>query len=878
MFDPLVDSNQLRNTVIRGGYCVGCGVCAVANASEYRITMDSLGRYQATFTPRPNHSGLSKVVCPFALAHPNEDDIAGQLYGQEPGCVKHPVLGYFKALYAGYVSTGEYRERGSSGGFVSWLACELLKRKFVDGIIHVRRNVDRSPEQPLFVYSISSTCAEVLNGAKSRYYPVELSNVLSGIRDTTGVFALVAVPCFAKAVRLLQLTDSQWTRRFAFVIGLLCGHMKSARFVDFIAWQLGLSPASVTDVDFRGKSPERPSNDYLTRLEIADGTRAIVREAFLTEIEGGDWGQGYFKYKACDFCDDIFAETADVAAGDAWLPKYSQDWRGTNVVLVRNTRLDQLIRDGIASGVLAFESLSPEETVATQRAAVRHRRDGLAYRLWKSTKRGVWIPPKRVKPGEQSLDRNWREIFRLRSQIAESSQCVSLKEDPWVFLRMRMRLHPLVRRYQALYTGIKLRQSARLRLRSYFRALKNATRTIANTIRVAWLRRWVLRRKRSGTVLLAPAAPGSLGDEAVVHAAAIAIKERLDQPVTIVVPGKPPHRFDVGVDVDWVWHDRFSNGRWGELTDLLSQLSYHSRLIILGTDILDGFYSVQASVGRLDLARMATKLGFHTAIVGFSFDERAPAEVLAALAGLPEEVGLYVRDPISYRVLTEGVGKRAVCCADPAFLLPAGNESPNISDVMAWLRDKKRTGHLIIAVNVNHHLVRKQKLDQVALLDNFSKLLVKLSSHYAKIAFLLVPHDARGKPNDFELALALMDSLPKEVGGMVRIHPFPCRATEVKAVIAHVDCIFTGKMHLAIAGLGQEVPVGTISYISKKFEGLFEHFDLGEWVLPPEAGLHVDVLFKFVTRLIDERDQLRNQIRRRLPAVVKMAKANFEWL
>ena len=29
------------------------------------------------------------------------------------------------------------------------------------------------------------------------------------------------------------------------------------------------------------------------------------------------------KYKACDFCDDVFGEVADVVFGDAWVEKYA---------------------------------------------------------------------------------------------------------------------------------------------------------------------------------------------------------------------------------------------------------------------------------------------------------------------------------------------------------------------------------------------------------------------------------------------------------------------------------------------------------------------------------------------------------------------------
>ena len=45
------------------------------------------------------------------------------------------------------------------------------------------------------------------------------------------------------------------------------------------------------------------------------------------------------KYKACDFCEDVFGYCADVVLGDAWLPKYNKDPKGDNVVIVRNEEI-----------------------------------------------------------------------------------------------------------------------------------------------------------------------------------------------------------------------------------------------------------------------------------------------------------------------------------------------------------------------------------------------------------------------------------------------------------------------------------------------------------------------------------------------------------
>jgi len=42
------------------------------------------------------------------------------------------------------------------------------------------------------------------------------------------------------------------------------------------------------------------------------------------------WTNGFFKLNACNFCDDIFAELADVVFMDAWIDPYIYDSKGTN--------------------------------------------------------------------------------------------------------------------------------------------------------------------------------------------------------------------------------------------------------------------------------------------------------------------------------------------------------------------------------------------------------------------------------------------------------------------------------------------------------------------------------------------------------------------
>src|SRR3546814_7702076 len=111
-----------------------------------------------------------------------------------------------------------------------------------------------------------------------------------------------------------------------------------------------------SDVCSSDLDPDQPANRYRfgAKAKNADDWRTLPTSRLL----GGNWGHGMFQLGACDFCDDIFAETADVCLGDAWLPQYDSDWRGTNIVISRHADIDQLLREGARSGEIMLEDLN----------------------------------------------------------------------------------------------------------------------------------------------------------------------------------------------------------------------------------------------------------------------------------------------------------------------------------------------------------------------------------------------------------------------------------------------------------------------------------------------------------------------------------------
>lgn len=240
-----MSQREQMNRILTGGYCIGCGACAAADPA-ITIHLNAHGMYQADISAA-TESGLSRAlaVCPFSEVGANEDELSKQLF---PGCAQDARIGSYRSLEIGHVTQGDVREQATSGGMISWLCTELLNRGLVDRVVHVHK-AHRAETGTLFQYGVSSTPAEVMAGAKSRYYPVELSQVLETIKTVPGRFVVIGLPCFIKAVRRLMQIDAVVQERVRFCIGLVCGHLKSSAFADCFAWQVGIAPGQLEAID-----------------------------------------------------------------------------------------------------------------------------------------------------------------------------------------------------------------------------------------------------------------------------------------------------------------------------------------------------------------------------------------------------------------------------------------------------------------------------------------------------------------------------------------------------------------------------------------------------------------------------------------------------
>lgn len=425
--------------VIDGGFCIGCGACAALDrAFNVEAGPDGNNRVVA-YPDDPSLLERASRVCPFAAA-PDETQIAAGMFD---GAEHDEHIGRYVHLYAGHAPA--MRNRAGSGGLTRWMIAELLRLGRVSFAVSVDQTV-KTDAGTLFRYAVHTTAESYLDAASSSaYHPVTLADIAADIRGRDGQCVATVLPCFSRALRALMHEDEQIARRVAFISGVICGGLKSRRYAAYLAHQMGVEEHELQRINFRGKTLSKAANEKCVEVwrQPSSGPSSTRR---VQDLIGTDYGSGYFKPKACDYCDDVFAETADIAFGDAWISPYKERPEGTNVVVVRNRELAGIFERARAAGKIVLDDLSASAVVASQASGLRHRRQGLAVRLKLARLSGRWAPRKRVDPGFGTAGFTAQQMTRILIRRVTSASWLS-PESRW-FHRAAWRLtrlHQIIR-------------------------------------------------------------------------------------------------------------------------------------------------------------------------------------------------------------------------------------------------------------------------------------------------------------------------------------------------------------------------------------------------------------------------------------------------
>ncbi|MHB9131493.1 MAG: Coenzyme F420 hydrogenase/dehydrogenase, beta subunit C-terminal domain [Armatimonadota bacterium] len=424
--------------------CIGCGVCAGGCPTHNQcLGWNAHGLYI------PQDQGVCRhncrvclQVCPFQPHIDNEDTLTQARFSGEAGICHSPVTGYHRSSWVGAVTDEEHRRDSASGGLASWLLARLLDDGVVDRVACV---IPGGDPHRLFTYTMCETSADVRSARGSAYYPVELSQVLRSIRRQEARYAIIGLPCMLKGVRL-AMAQMPWLReRVKILVGLVCGQIKSRGFTEMLLHSSSDTTEEITRVKFREKVPGHPPTEFY----FSAGAGPVI--PFSHSHYGGAWVSGQFTPRVCQFCDDIFAETADITFMDAWLPPYSHETRGTNLVLVRAAQVERVLEAGLAKGETAIQPITLDEIIASQRGVVKRKRDQLSLRLWMANRRRQTCHPTRVAPRRPTLlQRLHIDALEAVRRTSHDALCRQRDCSTTDFSTYHAELAPLLRRMQRI--------------------------------------------------------------------------------------------------------------------------------------------------------------------------------------------------------------------------------------------------------------------------------------------------------------------------------------------------------------------------------------------------------------------------------------------
>ncbi|MBD8645104.1 Coenzyme F420 hydrogenase/dehydrogenase, beta subunit C-terminal domain [Stenotrophomonas sp. CFBP 13724] len=362
-------------------YCTGCGACIADSDQTLRMDWDVHGflvPHKISDRPVPE---LAIKACPFAAAAvggaTDEDKLAEDLFPDAP--TSDPEIGRFEQTYIGY--SPSHRETSSSGGLATFVFDEVLTQGIATHLFVVLT------DGAGYKYRLVEGNADLVTTSKTRYFPVTLQEFFELVPTLDGRIAVSGVACFVKAVRMRQRSFPEFDRKIAFVVGIICGGLKSKYFTDYLADSAGAG-ARYRHPEYRVKDATASASNYAFSAEGEDGTVHTMKMARVGDM----WGTGMFKAKACDFCTDVLTELADISLGDAWLPEYRTDGLGNSVIVTRSRLADDIIRRGIEQGNLHVASCAPSQITSSQRASFLHRRDALKFRIGQARIQGQPVP------------------------------------------------------------------------------------------------------------------------------------------------------------------------------------------------------------------------------------------------------------------------------------------------------------------------------------------------------------------------------------------------------------------------------------------------------------------------------------------------------
>lgn len=203
---------------------------------------------------------------------------------------------------------------------------------------------------------------------------------------------------------------------------------------------------------------------------------------------------------------------------------------------------------------------------------------------------------------------------------------------------------------------------------------------------------------------------------------------------------------------------------------------------------------------------------------------------------------IYMRDKYSHELIKKNIQfyNTPIFTADLGFLCEK-NEKNRIDKLEDWI-DKND----IPIIGINNHKDFKEYNKYVE-----DELINFITTNKNKYRYLFIPHDSRKK--EYE-DLQKLQNLCKGIDGYTTTYLEP---EYEKHITSKLYLVITGRMHLSILTIPNNIPSIAISYNGIKAKGSFEHWGIDNLVLEPK---NIKDLQKLVNHVENDYTNIQNQI------------------
>lgn len=301
-----------------------------------------------------------------------------------------------------------------------------------------------------------------------------------------------------------------------------------------------------------------------------------------------------------------------------------------------------------------------------------------------------------------------------------------------------------------------------------------------------------------------------------------------------------------------------------------------SKVIIIGADCMDGYYSPLASMIFTAIADICQCHHIPYNILGFSFNEAPSWWLKQAYSICSKDVKFNIRDFYSQERFTKFTHKPSTLVADMAVLLEPKSNFEDYYYYCNWVNKRKDRKQVVVGFNFHPMLKKKQTETEIKkACEVLSDMISKFLKQNGNISFMLIPHDNRDEVSDTSVLSYISEKITDNGYGERIIYLKEVyHADQIKSLARLCDVIICSRMHLAIGALSSGVPVMAATY-QGKFHGLFKHYDLPESLLLTPDEFLTPKFISSLSFLLDCKHELSMKIQEKQSEVNNLSLKNI---